>query len=90
MKHSFPKNGVSGLRGSVLAATLDECNLRLAGIALLIILIDVVGCEILIAAGLDVELSQGCYNNSRITAFVLPSLSTLGCMALKGPVPLLL
>ncbi|HEX9147122.1 MAG TPA: hypothetical protein VGA09_22835, partial [Candidatus Binatia bacterium] len=46
------------MRGSVLAATLDECNLPLAGIALLIILIDVVGCEILIAAGLDVELSQ--------------------------------
>jgi dolichol-phosphate mannosyltransferase len=59
MKHSAPKNGLCGLRGFTLAATIfDECNLRLAGIALLIVLIDILLCEILIAAGIDVELSQ--------------------------------
>jgi dolichol-phosphate mannosyltransferase len=58
MKHSAPKNGFSDLRGSVLAAIFDECNLRLAGIALLMMLADIVACEILIAAGIGVEVSQ--------------------------------
>jgi dolichol-phosphate mannosyltransferase len=59
MKHFEPKSGLCHLRGSVLAATIfDECNLRLAGIALLIIVIDVLACEILIGAGIQAGVSQ--------------------------------
>jgi dolichol-phosphate mannosyltransferase len=59
MRHSEPKSGLCDLRGSVLAATIfDECNLRLAGIALLIIVTDVLACEILIGVGIHMELSQ--------------------------------
>jgi dolichol-phosphate mannosyltransferase len=59
MKHSVAKNELRGSPALLLtAAILDECNLRLAGIALLAIIIDVLGCETLIAAGIDVQVSQ--------------------------------
>jgi dolichol-phosphate mannosyltransferase len=59
MSHFPPKN--NGLRSNAFllaASVLDESNLRLAGIALLAIVIDLLGCAILTAAGVKAELSQ--------------------------------
>jgi dolichol-phosphate mannosyltransferase len=80
MKQSELKNGLWDLRGSVLANTIfDEFNMRLAGIALLSMAIDILGCEILLAAGVDFELSQ-------IASFIVVALLGIGLSA-RGFLP---
>ena len=59
MKQSEPKNGLWKSPGSILSAVaIHRCNFRLVGMGLLSTIIDLVGCEVLLAAGATAELAQ--------------------------------
>ena len=59
MKQSEPKNGLWRSTVFILSnAAAHRRNIRLVGICLLSTVIDLVGCEVLLAAGATVELAQ--------------------------------
>jgi dolichol-phosphate mannosyltransferase len=68
MKQSEPKNGLCSSTGSIPSnAAVQRCNIRLVAMGLLSTVIDLVGCEVLLAAGATVELAQ-------IAAFIVAAI----------------
>jgi dolichol-phosphate mannosyltransferase len=82
MTQSEPKNGLWGSTDSILSnLAVHRCNIRLVIVGLLSVIIDLVGCEVLLAAGASVELAQ-------VVAFVLGAIVmfalSLGRVALRS------